>query len=99
MTDFFSGTGYRVIDIIVVIFVFICVARRIWTDMRKEIDIAHGLDPRVVRKYYRKMFHSRAQKEAYLREQAEARADAFGCGADSGDRHINALKPKKRDEE
>lgn len=73
------------------IIILLCAIHRIWTGIRREIDIASGVDRQAVRKYYRKIFHSRTQKEDYRKKRMEA----CGCSADSGDRQILRLQAFK----
>lgn len=88
LSDFLPGTGNGIIDGIIAAGVFLCVAKSLWTDIRKERDLARGADLKEVRRYYKKTFHSRAQKEEYLKKQGLFRtieeADA-GMDMDAGE--------------
>lgn len=79
LSDFFPSTGNGEVDGIIAAGVFLCVVRSLWTDIKKERDIAHGIDLADVRRYYRKAFHSRAQKEEYLKMQDGVETGADGC--------------------
>lgn len=63
---------------IVIGFIILYVIYLVYTDMRKEIDLASGVSSKSVRKYYRKLFHSKKIKEEYRNERIAA------CGCEEG---------------